>query len=78
MVLEAATNVATGILSDKTGDLKKLENSVAKEAVHATNDDSATFLSKVEGAAEIVANEVVKGAQNVVTAVEQHPELLAE
>ncbi|KAE8447834.1 hypothetical protein EG329_010063 [Mollisiaceae sp. DMI_Dod_QoI] len=78
VVLEAATNVATGILSDKTGDLKKLENSVAKEAVHATNDDSATFLSKVEGAAEIVANEVVKGAQNVVTAVEQHPELLAE
>jgi hypothetical protein len=76
VAVEAAQDIAKGILKDGSKDLKSLENSVAKEAID--DNESETFLQKVEGAAQIVANEVVKGAQNVVTAVEEHPELLAE
>lgn len=78
MVIKTASEVATGILKDGTKDLKSIENSVAKDAVHAAADEDVTFMDKVEGAAQIVANEIVKGAQNVVTAVEEHPELIAE
>jgi hypothetical protein len=53
-------------------------NGVAQQTVAASDDSVPTIIQNVEDGAKVVGNEVVKGAEAVVDAVEKHPELLAE
>ena len=78
IVVESATAVVTSVVASTAGDLKTIENSVAKEAVSATDENVPSLLEKLEGGLQDVAHEVAKGAEAAVEAVEQHPELIAE
>jgi hypothetical protein len=55
-----------------------VENSVAREVVAATDEDPSSLVDKLQDGLEVVAAEVMKGAGEVVEAVEAHPELIAE
>jgi hypothetical protein len=49
-----------------------------KEAVSATDEPVPHLFEKVQDGLNDVATEVLKGAESMVRAVEQHPELIAE
>jgi hypothetical protein len=51
---------------------------VAKETVAASDDSISTIIQNAEDGAKVIGNEIVKGAEAVVDAVEKHPELIAE
>lgn len=71
----SVSTVVAGVVQD----LKDVTVGVANEGDPATeHDDSPSLLDTIEGGLQIVEKEVVKGVGEVITAVEQHPELIAE
>ncbi|KAH7324000.1 hypothetical protein BKA65DRAFT_78749 [Rhexocercosporidium sp. MPI-PUGE-AT-0058] len=78
VLVETATAVVSSLGAAATAEFKTLESGIAQEAVSATDDGVSNILHKVEGAVEVVVEEVVNGAEHVVEAVKQHPELIAE
>ena len=78
ILVESATKVVTSISTAAIAETKNVENSLAKEVVAATDEDPSTLVEKIEDGLEVVAKEVVKGAEAAVVAVEAHPELIAE
>jgi hypothetical protein len=76
--VESATAVVTTVATAASGEFKNVEANIAKEVVSATDEDVPSLLDKVQDGLEDVVEEVVKGAEAAVDAVEQHPELIAE
>ncbi|CZT43182.1 uncharacterized protein RSE6_03179 [Rhynchosporium secalis] len=78
VLVESATAVASKLGAVAAAEFKTIEKGIAQEVVSATDDDASNILDKIEGAVEVVLDEVVEGAEHVVEAVKQHPELIAE
>ncbi len=78
VLVETATVVAATVAKAASSEFKTVESGIAQEAVSAADDDASNLLDKVEGAVEVVVEEVVKGVGEVVETVKQHPELIAE
>lgn len=78
VLLETATAITTSVTATATAEFKNVESGIAQEAVSAADDDAGNLLDKVEGAVEIVAQEVVKGVEDAAGVVMAHPELIAE
>lgn len=51
---------------------------MAQQTVAASDDSISTIIQNVEDGAKVIGNEIMKGAEAVVVAVEKHPELIAE
>jgi hypothetical protein len=77
-VIDEAAAVAKQITTKNAADIKGIVNGVAKEAVAASDDSIAEIIENIEDGAIAIGNEIVKGAEAVVEAVEKHPELLVE
>ena len=78
VVIDSAKAVVSQVVKSDAGDLKTIESSVVKEVVSATDEPVHSLLDKVQAGVTDVGNEVFKGAEATVQAVEQHPELIAE
>lgn len=73
--VESISTVVAGVVED----LKNVEVGVGKEAASVTGrNDAPSVLTTIEGGLQIVQKEVIKGVGETVTAVEEHPELIAE
>lgn len=78
VVLTEATTIAKTIGTKNAADLKTIVKGVAQEGLAATDHDASTVLENIVDGVEVVAGEVVKGAEKTVEAVENHPELIAK
>lgn len=66
------------VTASTAADLKNVEIGLSQEVVSATDETATSVIAKIEGGLEIVGKEIVKGAGEVIEAVKEHPELIAE
>ena len=64
--------------TNNAAELKTIVNGVAKQGVAATDDSISDIIENIEDGAKVIGEEIMKGGETVIDAVQKHPELIAE